>query len=91
MKRDHIGVFFLFLDSLKMKTPSSIYFLGLTKNPRDHVITMPFGTTLYITVWKLSPFGSPLFRVFCDESSLDPLDITSPVTSLSISYLQLSS
>ena len=32
-KTDHAGVFFLFSDSLKMKTPSSIYFLGLSKNP----------------------------------------------------------
>ena len=33
----------------------------------------------------------PLFRVFCDESSLDPLDFPILVTSLSISHLQLSS
>ena len=28
----------------------------------------------------------PLFRVFYDDSSLDPLDIPTPVTSLSISH-----
>ena len=44
-----------------------------------------------ITVWKLSHIRSPLFRVFCDESSLDPMDTTSLVTSFSISLLQLSS
>ena len=32
-----------------------------------------------------------MFRVFCDESSLDPLDITNLVNSLNISHLQLSS
>ena len=32
-KRDHIGLFFLFSDSQKMKTPSSIYFLGIAKKP----------------------------------------------------------
>ena len=37
-KRDHIGVFFLFLDSLKMKTPSIIYCIGIDKNPWDSVI-----------------------------------------------------
>ena len=33
----------------------------------------------------------PLFRVFYDESSLDPLSVHIPMTSLSISHLQLSS
>ena len=75
-KRDHTGV--LFLDSLKMRTPSSIYFLELAKNPQDCVITVSLGATPYIIVWKHSPIGSPLFRVFCNESSLDPLDIKSP-------------
>ena len=82
----------MFSDSLKLKAPSSIYFLGLAKNPRDRVLTVSLDATAYdITVWKLPPIGSPLFRVLCDESSLDPLDITNRVTSLSISHLQLSS
>ena len=46
-------------------------------------------TTYDLTLWKLSPIGLHLFRVLCDESPLEPMDITSPVTSLSISHLQL--
>ena len=49
-KRDHNGVFFLSSDSVKMKTPSSVFFVGLAKNPRDRVIMVSFGATLYITV-----------------------------------------
>ena len=30
-KGDHTGVFFLFLESLNIKTPSSIYFIGIAK------------------------------------------------------------
>ena len=82
----------MFLDSLKLKDPLRIYFLGLAKNSQDHVITVSLGTTTYdITVWKLPLIGSPLFRVFYNDSSLDPMDITSSVTSLSIYHLQLSS
>ena len=89
-KIDPTGVFFMFSDSQKMK-PSSFYSLGLTKNPWDCVITVSLGATTYITIWQLYPIGSPLFRVFYDESSFDPLDTTSPATSFSISHLQLSS
>jgi len=32
-KRAPTGVFFMLSDSLKLKAPSSIYLLGLTKNP----------------------------------------------------------
>ena len=54
--------------------------------------TVYLGAALYnIIVWHLSPIGSPFFRVFDNDSSLDPLDITGPVTSLSISHLQLHS
>ena len=90
-KRAHTGVFFLFLDSQKMKTPMSTYLLRLAKNPRDHVITVYFGATPYMTVWHLFPIGSPFFRVFRNEAYLNPLDIINPVTSLSISHLKLHS
>ena len=49
-KRDHTGVFFLFSDSLKMKTPTSIYLLELAKNPWDRVIMVYFDANTYITV-----------------------------------------
>ena len=53
---------------------------------------MYLGTTTHdITVWNIPPIRSPLFSIFYDESSLDPMDITSPITSLGISHLQLSS
>ena len=85
-KRDHIGVFFQFLDSLKMKTRSSIYFFGIPKNPQYCVITVSLGATTYITVWNIFAIWSPLFIVYYDESSLDPMSTHAPVTSLTISH-----
>ena len=78
-------------DSVKLKAPSSIHFLGLTKNPRDRAIMVSLDTTPYVTVRQLPPIGSSLFRLFYNESSLDPLIIHILVTSLSISHLQLHS
>ena len=68
-------VFFMLSDSLKLKAPSSIYLLGLTKNPRDRTTTMSLETTPQKTVWQHSHIGSPLFRVLCNVSSLDPINI----------------
>ena len=40
--------------------------------------TMSLGATTYdLTLWKLSPIGSPLFRVLCNESPLDPINTKS--------------
>ena len=76
-KRSPIGVFFMLSDSLKLKAPSSIYFLGLTKNPPDHTTTVSLDTTPQKTVWQHSHFGSPLFRVLYNVSYLDPINIKS--------------
>ena len=76
-KRAPTGVFSMLSDSLRMKAPSSIYFLRLAKNPRDHTTTISLDTTPHITVWQHSNFGSPLFRVLCDVSSLDPINTKS--------------
>ena len=76
-KRSPTGVFFVLSDSLKLKAPSSIYFLGLAKNPRYCTITVSLYTTPQKTFWQHSPFGSPLFRVLYNVSSLDPINIKS--------------
>ena len=44
-KRSPTRVFFVLLDSLKLKAPLSIYFLGLAKNPWDCTITVSLDTT----------------------------------------------
>ena len=67
----------MLLDSLKLKAPSSIYFLGLAKNPRDHTTTVSLETTPHIAVQQHSHFGWPLFRVLCDVSSVDPINTKS--------------
>ena len=76
--------------SLKMKAPSSIYFLGLAKNPRDRTTMVSLDTTPHLTVRQHSHFGSPLFRVLCNVSSLDPIN-TKILPPPSISHLQLHS
>ena len=84
------GVFFMLSDSLKLKAPSNIYFLGIAKNPWDHTKTVSFDTTPYITVWQHSHIGSPLFRVLCNVSSLDPINTKSvylPQVFLIYSYI----
>ena len=43
-KRAPTGVFFVLLDSLKLKSPSSIYFLELAKNPQDTTTTVSLDT-----------------------------------------------
>ena len=59
----------MLLDSLKLKAPSSIYFLGLAKNPQDRTTMVSLDTTPQKPVWKLSPFGSPLFH----ENAMGPM------------------
>ena len=76
-KRAPNGVFFMLLESIKLKSPSSIYFLRLTKNPQDCTTTVSLDTTPHITVWQHSHFGLPLFRVLCNVPSLDPISIKS--------------
>ena len=76
-KRAPAGVFFMLSDSLTLKAPLSIHLLGLAKNPRDRTITVSLDTTPQKLVWQLFPFGSPLFRVLCNVSSLDPISIKS--------------
>ena len=49
-KRAPTRVFFMLSDSLKLKAPSSIYFLRFAKNPRDLTIMVSLDTTPYITV-----------------------------------------
>ena len=43
-------------------------------------------TTYDVTLQYISPIESHFFRVLCDESPLDPMDISNPVTSPSISH-----
>ena len=76
-KRAPTRVFLMLLDSLKLKEPSSIYFLVLTKNPRDHTTMVSLDTTPQKTVWQHSHFGSPLFRVLYNVSFLDSINIKS--------------
>ena len=64
-------------DSLKLKASLRIYFLGVTKNPRDRTTTVSLDTTPQITVWQHSHFGSPFFRVLYNVSSLDPINTNS--------------
>ena len=64
-------------ESLKLKAPLRIYFLGLAKNPWDHTITVSLDMTPQKIVLHHSPFGSSLFRVNCNVSSLDPINIKS--------------
>ena len=45
LKRAPTGVFFMLSNSLKLKAPLSIYFLGLTKNIQDRTITVSLDTT----------------------------------------------
>ena len=53
-KRDPTGVFFMFLDSLKLRELLSIYFLGLVKNSQDRAIMVSLGAIPYVTVWHHS-------------------------------------
>ena len=76
-KRDPIGVFLMLSYSLKLKALSSIYFLELAKNPRDRTTMVSLKTTPQKLVWQHSHFGSPLFRVLYNVSSLDPINIKS--------------
>ena len=76
-KRSPTGVLFVLSDSLKLKAPSSIYLLGLTKNPRDRTITVSLDTTPQKIVLQHSHIGFPLFRVLCKVSSLDPINFES--------------
>ena len=76
-KRAPIGVFFMISDSLKLKAPLSIYLLGMSRNPRDHTIMVSLDTTPQKTVCQNPHIGSPLFRVLCNVSSLDPISIKS--------------
>ena len=64
-------------DSLKLKAPSRIYILGLAKNPWYRTKTVSLDTSPHITVQQHSHFASPLFRLFCDVSSLDPINTKS--------------
>ena len=52
-----------FSNSLKLKAPSSIYLLGLAKNPWDRITMVSLDTTPQKIVWQHYPFGFPLFRV----------------------------
>ena len=76
-KRSPTRVFFMLSDSLKLKAPSSIYFLELTKNPWDRTIMVSLDIPPQQTIWQHSHIGSPLFRVLCNVSSLDPINIKS--------------
>ena len=76
-KRAPSGVFFVLLDSLKVKAPLSIYLLRLAKNPQDRTTTVSLDTTPQNTVWQHPHIGLPLFRVLCNVSSLDPINFKS--------------
>ena len=76
-KRSPIGVFFMLPDSLKLKAPLRIYLLGLAKNPQDRTTAVSLDTTPKKLVWQHPHIGSPLFRVLCNVSSLDPINIKS--------------
>ena len=69
--QDPIGVFFMLLDSLKLKSPSSIYFLGLTQNPQDCNTTVSFGATPCVTVWQHSASLGLLCSKYDDMDDLE--------------------
>ena len=64
-KRAPTRVFFVLSDSLKLKAPSSIYLLGLAKNPWGRTIRVSLNTTPQKIVWQHSPFGN-----LCSEYSV---------------------